>query len=64
MKSPLLSQAQGFIRQYRLEIDKDQFFLVDPAVIRRLIAAAGVKKSDRVLEVGPGLGFLTRSLAE
>ena len=41
-----------------------QHFLVDPRVATRHVAHAGVGSSDVVLEIGPGLGVLTRRLAE
>ena len=40
-----------------------QHYLVDPEVIRRIVASAGVGPSDRVLEIGTGKGALTRELA-
>ncbi len=45
-------------------IEKDQYFLADEKIIDELIKAAEITKEDRVLEVGPGLGFLTRELAK
>lgn len=41
-----------------------QHFLVDSRVASRHIAHAKVGSSDAVLEIGPGLGVLTRLLAE
>jgi 16S rRNA (adenine1518-N6/adenine1519-N6)-dimethyltransferase len=40
-----------------------QHFLVDPNIVRKIVAAAGVGPGDRVLEVGAGAGTLTRGLA-
>lgn len=40
-----------------------QHFLVDPRVAMRHVAYAKIRPSDVVLEIGPGLGFLTRHLA-
>ena len=40
-----------------------QHFLVDPNVIDRVVRTAAVKSGDRVLEVGPGTGTLTRALS-
>mgnify|MGYP001078652626 CR=1 FL=1 len=40
-----------------------QHFLVDPNLVRRIVAAAGVGPGDRVLEIGAGAGTLTRALA-
>ena len=42
----------------------DQFFLTDDTVIDEAISAAEVNKNDVVLEVGAGIGNLTRRLAE
>jgi 16S rRNA (adenine1518-N6/adenine1519-N6)-dimethyltransferase len=40
-----------------------QHFLLDPSVIERIVSFAGIKSDDRVLEIGPGTGFLTEALA-
>jgi 16S rRNA (adenine1518-N6/adenine1519-N6)-dimethyltransferase len=39
-----------------------QNFVVDPNTIRRIVRIAGVGPGDRVLEIGPGVGSLTRGL--
>jgi 16S rRNA (adenine1518-N6/adenine1519-N6)-dimethyltransferase len=41
-----------------------QNFLKDPVYLRRITDAAQVVDGDRILEIGPGLGHLTRVLAE
>ena len=41
-----------------------QHFLVDESTLKAIVQAADIKKGDRVLEVGPGLGVLTRALSE
>jgi 16S rRNA (adenine1518-N6/adenine1519-N6)-dimethyltransferase len=41
---------------------KGQNFLIDKNILDKIIAAADLKKSDTVLEVGPGLGVLTEEL--
>ncbi len=43
--------------------DLGQSFLVDEAVAARLVAFAGVEAQDMVIEIGTGLGILTRALA-
>ena len=40
-----------------------QNFVIDPNTIRKVVAASGVSKSDRVLEIGAGPGSLTLGLA-
>ncbi len=39
-----------------------QNFLIDENVLQKIIAAAELKKDDKVLEIGPGLGVLTSEL--
>ena len=39
-----------------------QNFLVDPSVVRRIVSSAGVLAGDLVVEIGPGMGILTREL--
>jgi len=41
-----------------------QHFLVDDRVISRCAEYAGIKKGERVLEIGPGIGFLTEKLID
>ena len=46
------------------DVSKDQFFLADNAVINRMVEIADINKNDVVLEIGAGLGNLTRVLAK
>jgi 16S rRNA (adenine1518-N6/adenine1519-N6)-dimethyltransferase len=59
-----LNPAQ-LLRQHGLRPDKrlGQNFLVDEIHLTRIVQAAEVASTDEVLEVGPGLGALTRHLA-
>jgi len=41
-----------------------QNFVTDPNTIRRIVAAAGLKGNETVVEIGPGLGSLTLGLLE
>lgn len=41
-----------------------QNFLIDESVVHGIVDAAGVSRSDTVLEIGPGIGTLTQGLAE
>ena len=41
-----------------------QNFLIHGDIVRGIVAAAGVTKDDCVLEIGPGMGALTRPLAQ
>lgn len=51
-------------RGFRPKKSLGQHFLVDPEIIRKIIARAGFQVSDLVLEIGPGLGALTLPLAQ
>ena len=54
------------LRRHGLHADKrfGQHFLIDPSVTLAVVAAAQVNADDQVWEVGPGVGVLTRALAE
>ena len=41
-----------------------QNFLIDKNVLQTIVETANIKKGDHVLEIGPGLGVLTRALIE
>jgi len=41
-----------------------QHFLADGNLLRKIVAISGAGKGDRVLEIGPGTGALTRRLLE
>ena len=41
-----------------------QNFVIDPNTIRRIVAAAQLKQTDTVVEIGPGLGSLTLGILE
>lgn len=54
------------LERYQLEPKKSlgQNFLFDENVLARIVDAADVNAVDEVLEIGPGLGALTRLLAQ
>jgi 16S rRNA (adenine1518-N6/adenine1519-N6)-dimethyltransferase len=55
----------GLLRRYGLRPDKSlgQNFLLDAAALQRVVQAAELTPADEVLEIGAGLGSLTRRLA-
>jgi len=61
---PPLSVAH-LLRKYGLRPHKGlgQNFLEDPIALEKIAAAAEIRPTDTVLEIGPGLGSLTRYLA-
>ena len=60
------TQVRELLRRHQLTPDKGygQNFLIDRAALRAMVDAGGPRPDDAVLEVGPGLGALTRALAE
>jgi 16S rRNA (adenine1518-N6/adenine1519-N6)-dimethyltransferase len=62
----LLVQTRRLLRQFDLRARKGlgQHFLIDGEVLKNIIAAAELTSSDTIIEVGPGLGVLTRELAQ
>ena len=58
MGRQLLRQS-GFKPRKRL----GQHFLIDEAVLQRILSAAELSPGDIVIEIGPGLGILTEGLA-
>lgn len=59
------ARARAFLEQHGLAAHRDrgQNFLHDEAVAERLVALAAVSGEDGVIEIGTGLGMLTRALA-
>ncbi|MDP1546054.1 MAG: 16S rRNA (adenine(1518)-N(6)/adenine(1519)-N(6))-dimethyltransferase RsmA [Anaerolineales bacterium] len=57
--------AAAVLKRYGLRADKrlGQNFLQDESVLEKIAAAAEILEDDCVLEIGPGLGSLTRHLA-
>lgn len=57
--------VSGLLRRFDLRPKKSlgQNFLVDESALAKIAAAADLAASDTVLEIGPGLGSLTRHLA-
>jgi len=41
-----------------------QHFLIDPNIRAKILASAGLSRADRVVEIGPGQGFLTEGLLQ
>lgn len=61
-----MTHPKHLLRPYQLEPKKSlgQNFLFDDNVLDRIVTAAAVQAADEVLEIGPGLGTLTRPLAQ
>jgi len=65
MTSPENQSLSVLLKKHNLRPDKNlgQNFLTDPSILDNIVDAAEVKSQDTVLEIGAGLGHLTRHLA-
>ena len=44
--------------------DADQHFMIDEKMLKKIVSAAKIKKDETVLEIGAGIGNLTKLLAK
>ncbi len=60
------TRAKSLLGHFGLKAKKSlgQHFLVDKGALKRIVSAAELTPEDTVIEVGPGLGVLTRELAQ
>jgi len=65
-KEPLLAETKGLLRRFDLQARKGlgQHFLIDGEVLKLITSAAELTPADIVIEIGPGLGVLTKELAK
>jgi len=58
------AELRAVLRRHGLTAGRrlGQHFLCDPVALRRIVEAAEISPDDLVLEVGPGVGVLTREL--
>ena len=66
---PTIAQKEvtlHILKRFGIRMSKKlgQNFLIDEHVVNSIVAAAGIKPGDAVLEIGPGIGTLTQGLAE
>jgi len=62
----LFEQTKELCRLYDIKParSKGQNFLISEEIYDQMIVAANLQPNDIILEVGPGLGFLTAKLAK
>lgn len=60
----LAEDIRQFCRFHRLKINTDmgQHFLIDEAVLADIVKASAMTKDDTVVEIGAGIGILTKEL--
>ncbi len=63
-----MTELQDEVRQVlrtaglKLNMDLGQHFLVDEDVLETIVETADIKETDHIVEIGPGIGILTREL--
>lgn len=57
-------KTQELVKKYNFKFSKSlgQNFLIDDSVLKDIVAGAEVSEEDLVIEIGPGVGTLTREL--
>jgi 16S rRNA (adenine1518-N6/adenine1519-N6)-dimethyltransferase len=60
----LFDEVRSFLKQNGIALKHalGQNFLTDDNVLAAIVEAAEIRKSDTVVEIGPGIGILTREL--
>ena len=62
----LWEETSFIMKKYHIKANKNlgQNFLIDEEVIEKIVNASEITKEDCVIEIGPGLGTLTKELLE
>ena len=62
----ILDETNYILKKYNIRANKSlgQNFLVNQNVIDQIINGAEITKEDLIIEIGPGLGTLTKELLE
>jgi len=62
----LIEETKSLIKMYGIKANKDlgQNFLINDEVVKNIINASELSKNDMVIEIGPGLGTLTKFLLD
>ena len=61
-----VNEIKNLLNKYETKPSKGlgQNFLIDENILKKIIESAGIKINDIILEVGPGIGTLTRELTK
>ena len=64
--SNILEDTQFIMRKYKIKANKSlgQNFLISQKVVDKIVESSSITKDDLVIEIGPGLGTLTKELLE
>ena len=64
--SNILEETNFILKKYSIRANKSlgQNFLINQTVVDEIVSSANITKEDLVIEIGPGLGTLTKQLLE
>ena len=64
--SNILEDTQFIMKKYKIRANKalGQNFLINQQVVDTIVESSQITKQDLVIEIGPGLGTLTKELLE
>lgn len=64
--SNVLEDTQFIMKKYKIKANKSlgQNFLISEQVVNKIVECSSIAKEDLVIEIGPGLGTLTKELLE
>ena len=64
--SDILEDTQFIMKKYKIRANKalGQNFLINQNVVDKIVESSDITKEDLVIEIGPGLGTLTKELLE
>jgi len=62
----LMGQTKVLLKQYHIKINKkfDQHFLINKEILIQIIKISSLHKEDIIVEIGPGIGTLTKELSK
>ena len=64
--SNILEETNFILKKYKIKANKSlgQNFLISQEVVNKIVESSNISKEDLVIEIGPGLGTLTKELLE
>lgn len=62
----ILEETRFIMKKYNIKANKNlgQNFLINEEVVKNIVGCSNIEKEDLVIEIGPGLGTLTKCLLE
>ena len=62
----ILEETKFIMKKYNIRANKSigQYFLINEEVVKNIVECSNIEKEDLVIEIGPGLGTLTKYLLE